>query len=228
MAQPSTLAVLDTPADAYVTPTFRSLLLRATLTNALINGVLQFVTANGAQWPTLGLWNRPGAAVDGLGFGHDMLITCGLLSTLCMLTASKDIHDAVASGAVAPLASGASKRGLLGWTPAAIRLPFLRAAATGVFTLLLLGIPSIGGVAAALGGENAAMSGPAYAVFKTLWAAVLAGFVFTLAFPAGLDVANYPQLVEAAGAKGTPVVSLPTAPIPSVPLVSSNGGKKGQ
>jgi hypothetical protein len=123
----------------------------------------------------------------------DMMLTPLMIGLLCSLAATPGTQKEVKDRKCETLDPALFEvEAVWRYTPVFIRGLGLRSLALGVYTAVLLGLPSFLLVWAVVG--SGTMDGHAYTYFKAPWAMLVSAFVYTLVFPTAIDKRNFPEI----------------------------------
>lgn len=188
--------VFKTAREAYRSPTFISQLIINMCINFGINFGVQWATfskwgdrKNPAAWPALQMWIMNPDVNSCLGF--DLSLTGFLIAFMCTLLATGGTQKEVREKKCEVLDPLATAGGVWRYTPVRYRGLCTRSLAMGIFFWIFAALPTILFLWMII--QNGAMSGLGYTIFKGIWAFVVAGFVYTLLFPAAIDKRNFPE-----------------------------------
>lgn len=186
-----------TVREAWRSPTFAGQLIINMIINFGINFGFEWASLskwgdrkNTAAWPALSMWKIDADSNSCLGM--DMMITAFLLSFMCTLFATGGTQKEVREKKCDVLEPVATAGGWWPYTPVRYRGLCMRSFAMGLFFTVLAGVPTVLIMWMAI--RNGTWAGLDYTIFKGIWCTVLAGFVYTLLFPAAIDKRNFPEL----------------------------------
>ena len=189
--------VFTTALAAYKSPTFA---IQVTMTMAINFGINY-----GLEWAFMSQWGAVKNTADfpripALRFeaplnsclALDFGLTTFFIGFLCSLAATDGTQKEVRKGACAMLEPSAIEGGWWRWTPVPIQNLYLRSLLLGVYTLLLVGLPTFLISWAAVGAGS--MNGYSYTCFKGVWGMLVSALVYTFVFPAAISKRNFPEL----------------------------------
>ncbi|KAA0154434.1 hypothetical protein FNF31_06315 [Cafeteria roenbergensis] len=204
--------VMPTLWDATKTLTFR--------VNIVISMIVNFGVNFGFEWASLSQWGtiKPedfsrlyvikwNSTVNSCIL-MDMLLTCFLIGSLTVLFGANGIVQDIKKGTMPPLSSTVADSCFFRrLTPVRIMHVGLRALAIGIWWTVVVGLPTVGIIAAVLGGGS--MDGVGYAWFKGVFATILCIPIFIFMFVGCTDERlhrglAFARLVEGATAADAP------------------------
>lgn len=176
--------VMHSLGEASTTLTFR--------VNLIITMVINFAVNFGFEWASLSQWGKIKAEdfsdLYMIKWNYtvnscilmDMLLTAFLISSLTTLFGTNGIVQDIKKDKMLPLDTAVTDTWLWKLTPVRVMHLGVRSLLMGVWWTVIVGLPTLGILAAVLQGGG--MDGVGYAWFKGVWATVVAAPVFVFMF----------------------------------------------